>query len=148
MERKFEAASGGSPLSRLNEVARGGQPSTLAELERRFAEFRALNAPGTRVPEELRAAVLGALNAGLRVCALRGSCGLSYGQVARWKGGRPRVKSNRWGESAKVRAFSVVEDPLTSRSTPEVPREEALELRVGAWAVSVRLAGPTPARRG
>jgi len=144
MQRRSESRRG-SPVSSLKEGAGAEASSALAELERRFRLFRAEHAQGTRVPEELRAAVFRALSEGVTASALRG-CGLSSSQIAVWEASRGRVRGRR--EMAKVRAFSVVEDAMAGRERPEAVPEQALELRVGPWAVSVRLAGQTPVGRG
>jgi hypothetical protein len=121
----------------------------LTALEGRFAQFREEEAPGTRVPEELRAAVFSALSEGVPVSALRRKCGLSSTQIEVWKAGHDGVGVRRGRETAKVRAFSVVDDEVAGgRAAAGAVQEQALELRVGRWAVSVRLAGQTPVGRG
>lgn len=135
------------PVSSPEKEAGAETSAALAKLGRRFALFRAQH-PGARVPEELRAAVFDALREGVTVRGLRRECGLTRGQISGWEATREEVSQRGPRQTAKVRAFSVVEDEPCASATPEAVAEQALELRVGPWAVSVRLAGQTPARRG
>jgi len=131
------------------ENAAGAETSpALAELGRRFALFRAQHGPGERVPDELRAAVFDALSEGVTVKDLRRECGLAGSQIDGWEGTRKRALVSGQRQSAKVRAFSVVKDEPGEGAMPKATPEQALELRVGPWAVSVRLAGQTPAGQG
>jgi transposase-like protein len=147
MRSRSESRRRGSASSRLK-VMGAEASSALAALEGRFAQFREQHAPGTRVPEELRAAVFSALSEGVPVSALRRKCGLASSQIEGWKASHDGGSVRGRRETAKVRAFSVVDDEVAGRATPEAVPEQALELRVGPWAVSVRLAGQAPAGRG
>ena len=120
-------------------------PPATSPLAERFAHFRGHHPPGARVPQDLREAVLAALQQGLAPGELYRSCGLSWGQVAAWKANQREMSPATAAaavtqEPAGVRVFSVTDDP--QRGVPE------LELRFGPWSVCVRLAEPVPARRG
>jgi hypothetical protein len=115
----------------------------LAELEGRFARFRREQPRGARVPEELRAAVVAALGQGVRPGELQRACGVTWSQVMTWQARRAGEQGASGSAGpTKVRVFSVVDEP---REDPAAPPEStgggALELRLGPWTVSVRLAG-------
>lgn len=113
-----------------------GEPTELVELGKRFARFRQEHRQGTRIPDDLRAAALELLRAVAPADVYR-TCGISFGQVMAWKARRPKAPD--------VRVFSVVGgEPvaqLAPRATASVAAPE-LELRLGPWSVSVRVAAP------
>lgn len=120
----------------------------LLGLSKRFDRFRLEHPPGTRVPGELREATLTVLSSGVAPGDLYRTCGVSWSQVTAWKAARPTAMLGG-AEPAGVRVFSVVDEepdrgpePTVSTTAPE------LELRLGPWTVSVRIAGPLPAGRG
>jgi hypothetical protein len=115
------------------------------ELGKRFARFRREHPRGTRIPDDLREAALVLLRE-VAPADLYRSCGISFGQVMAWKEARARRP-----ESPDVRVFSVVDEEAVQRPAPALAAPATLpelELRVGPWSVSVRLAGPGPAGRG
>jgi hypothetical protein len=98
---------------------------------------------GTRIPDDLREAAL-ALSGEVAPADLYRTCGISFGHVAAWKAAK-----RRRSESPDVRVFSVVDEEPVQRREPTGPATTPeLELRVGPWSVSVRLAGHGPAGRG
>jgi hypothetical protein len=116
----------------------------LADLEARFALFRAEHPRGTRVPSDLRAATLAALRRGITPGALHRSCGVSWSQLEAWKSGRgsERTKVDARDEpQTDVRVFSVVDAEPVDRLAPGAGEVEELVLRLGHWSVRVRLAG-------
>ena len=118
--------------------------SVLGELESRFAQFRRAQPRGARVPEELRAAVLAALGQGVKPGELQRACGVTRSQLMTWqaRGAGAQGASGSAGPT-RVRVFSVVDKPQVELPRPpESPEEGVLELRLGSWTVSVRLAGP------
>jgi hypothetical protein len=126
---------------------------SLAELERGFAEFREKNRRGARVPMELRAAVLEAVDRGVGPGKVQHACGVSWSQLAAWRSERDRSVSGqalRPADRKRVRAFAVVDEapvrPPHATSTTGDDRE--LELRLGNWSVRVRLAELGPKQRG
>ncbi len=109
----------------------------LAELRARFAEFRQDHPARTRVPVELRQAALAALKRGVRPGALYRACGVGWGQIAAWKRARGSTSAKpRAVEPSDVRVLSVVDDPRTALTS--APSHD-LQLRLGPWAISVRL---------
>jgi hypothetical protein len=116
-------------------------PSVLADLEVRFARFRAEHPRGTRVPIELRAAALAALGRGVTAGDLYRTCGIGWSQLEAWKSEHDSVrKRGRRDAAGDVRVFSVVEaEPLDRQATVSAVEDE-IELRLGRWSVRVRLA--------
>jgi hypothetical protein len=126
------------------------EPSTLAQLGERFARFRLEHPRGTRYPDDLRQAALRLLRE-VAPDALYRTCGISFRQVMAWKAARRSAPAKAHAHQAKVRVFSVVDEEPVPRVEPEPTgwaAEPELELRVGPWSVSVRLASPWPAGRG
>ncbi|HVR19999.1 MAG TPA: hypothetical protein VMS65_09885 [Polyangiaceae bacterium] len=124
--------------SRVTESA-----AVLADLEVRFARFRAEHARGTTVPPELREAAVAAVRAGVAAGALYRACGISWKQLETWKAGqqssiRARTRRRRT-ERADMRVFSVVDEEPTDRARSA---EQDLELRFGRWSLRVRLLEP------
>jgi len=142
MSRAWKSARrhvGGGTRSQVG----GDEPSGLVELGRRFARFRKEHPRGTRIPDDLREAALALLRE-VAPADLYRTCGISFGQVMAWKEARARKP-----ESPDVQVFSVdVEKPVACLEPKATgwATEPELELRVGPWSVSVRLAGP--GRRG
>ena len=121
----------------------------LAELAGRFAQFRREQPRGARVPAELRAAVLAAVGQGVRPGELQRACGVTWSQVMTWQARRPGDRrASVSAEPTKVRVFSVVDEPREDAAeAPESMGGRGLELRLGPWRVSVRLAGAGPQGR-
>jgi hypothetical protein len=119
----------------------GEEPSALVKLGKRFARFRREHPRGARIPEDLRAAALALLRE-VAPTDLYRTCGISFGQVIAWKEARARR-----AESQDLRVFSVVDETAVGRPEPALPAAEpALELRLGPFTVSVRLASGTAGR--
>jgi hypothetical protein len=117
----------------------------LADVEARFARFRAENARGTRVPSELREAALAALRAGVVAGALYRTCGISWSQLETWKAAQPsslRGRRRTRGAAGEVRVFSVVDEKPTKGAGASGQAEQDLELQLGRWSVRVRLVEP------
>lgn len=123
----------------------GMRSSVLADLEGRFARFRAEHRRGTRVPVELRTAVLAALRRGVTAGELYRTCGIGWSQLEAWKSGPNSVRKRGRRDAADVRVFSVVDAEPLDQQAAVVAIENELELRLGRWSVRVRLA--EPARR-
>ena len=135
-------------MSRSQESAErhvgAGEPAELVELGKRFAGFRKEHPRGTRIPDELRTAALELLRE-VAPAEIYRTCGISFGQVMAWKEAEARSP-----EVPDVRVFSVDEDPVPpfAPSASASTAAPALELRLGPWSVSVRLAGPGSSERG
>ena len=127
----------------------GGSPA-LARLGKRFGRFRLERRRGTRYPDELRQAAL-ALLGEVAPDALYRTCGVSFRQVMAWKAARRSAAARAVeSEPPRVRVFSVVdEESVACLELPTVRvAEPGVELRIGPWTVSVRLAGRPSAERG
>lgn len=98
-----------------------------AELTQQFAKFRRAHAPGTRVPDELRAAVCRALDQGVGREALRRTLGLGGNQLDAWQQGPIMTKR---GGAARI--FEVADAAVA------VERDGTLELRVGGFSLVIR----------
>jgi hypothetical protein len=121
----------------------------LSEVAERFARFREEHPKGTRVPGDLRAAALAALREGATPGELHRACGVSWSQTVAWNTERRTAPAKRGRTAAEdVRVFSVVDEQPARQLEPTVSVGHELELRLGPWSVSVRLAEPTPAGRG
>lgn len=118
----------------------GGSPSAaLSELQGRFAAFRQAHPTGTRIPKDLRQAALAALQRGVPPGLLYRTCGVGWGQLAAWKRAQAQaatLATPRAVVPSDVRILSVVDEP-PKRPAPS----HDLELRLGPWAISVRLLG-------
>jgi hypothetical protein len=135
MQRALQSQSTPIDAGRRGRSPPGQEASALTELAARFARFRREHPRGARVPEELRAAALASLREGVAPGALYRACGVSWGQVAAWKGRAPSANA----EATDVRVFSVVDESIR-RAEPAISAGHELELRLGPWSVSVRLA--------
>ena len=140
---------GGRKGSRGRRRSAEGRWSGLAELAGRFARFRREQPRGARVPEELRAAVVAALGQGVAPSELHRACGVSWTQVITWQARHPGERgTSRSAGASQVRVFSVVDEPRDDPAeAPEWMGGRGLELRLGPWTVSVRLAGAGPQGR-
>jgi hypothetical protein len=115
----------------------------LSELEARFARFRKEHRRGTRIPIELRKAVLAAVRQ-VPPDDIYRACGVSFRQVMTWKGARAQRAAE-----PDVRVFTVVDEEAVAFPEPEVSAfASGLELRFGPWSVSVRLVDDAPEGRG
>ncbi|MEY4578985.1 MAG: hypothetical protein RL701_3688, partial [Pseudomonadota bacterium] len=94
--------------------------------------------PRCRLPAELRAQVIAAIDAGAPVSAVRKACKLSGWQITRWT--RAAALS---GDDAAAPSAPVFESPRVLSVVDRSTREDALadgelELRIGGWRVSLR----------
>lgn len=128
--------------------ARPSDVAAVDELGARFATFHSKNPPHTRIPNDLRAAVIAAMRRGVTAARLRHACGLSTSQLARWRA-LLRGPSCSALKSEQPRVFSVVgEVPPRPLESSSLPPAHDLELRLGPWSVSVRLAALPEPRQG
>ena len=125
-------------------AAPGQVAHALAVLQGRFETFRASHRSRTRIPEELRALVVWAVEQGVAPGEVMRVCRLSWSPVRSWKASEHlRSGSHGAGATEDVRVFSVVNESGAYLGEPATSREgQELELRLGSWSVSVRLAGP------
>ncbi len=139
--RRAEAASGSQ------EREPRGDAEVPAELWFRFMKFRHTSAAGTRIPEELRQAVVNAIDGGVPMDELGRALGITASQVAEWRrrGVGGGTESRNKAAGAEVRIFKVADE----RMEPEGASVngdglrlgddgEPLELRLGGWSVIIR----------
>jgi len=129
---------------RGREGREGAGRGALTFLGKQFARFRGEHRDGARIPQELRAAVIAALEQGARQGEVLRVCKLSWSQVQSWQGigRRAQAEEEGGGHGGAVRVFAVEDETGSGSEAPAALGEgEALELRLGPWSVSVRLAG-------
>ena len=105
----------------------------LVQLVAAFAAFRSVHGPGRRIPLGLRRQVLAAVDAGVSAGAIGKVCGVSWSQIRYWR------SAVRVGGPVTVapQVLSVVDDQATPVSSPLPSSEGGIELRVGAWRISL-----------
>ena len=102
----------------------------VVQLAAAFAAFRGVHGRGQRIPVGLRRQFLAALDAGVPAGALGKACGVSWSQARYW-----RSAAVAGGPVAAPQVLSVVDRPAApARSSAP---DGDLELRVGAWRISV-----------
>ena len=122
-------------------VPRAGVTADLSieQLERRFADFRRKHPPQTRIPDNLRGAVLAAMRQGVRPAQLRRCCGLSSTQLEQWQKSHGEIPAHAALAAQDARVFSVVGAVPTRDTEPADPTlEQKLELRLDGWSICVR----------
>jgi hypothetical protein len=113
---------------------------TVAELSRRFAMFREEHPSGTRIPPELREAVVSAVARGAALGPIERACRISRSQIIAWRAGGPFRSGEKSTEDPPARIFSVVDEVLGAASPPSTSTvEQELEFRLGPWSVKVKL---------
>jgi transposase-like protein len=115
----------------------------IERLRRRFELFRDGHKPGSRIPDELRAAALGALDRGASGGQLHRACRVSSDQLRQWRS-QLRREATEAGAGAEpaARVFDVIDDQAVLPSTPNAePSSPELELRLGSWAVRISQLG-------
>jgi len=131
--------------SRQRKVPRPSSELNLDHLRRRFTELRRRRPRQARVPDDLRAEVLAALDGGVTQGQLRKTCGVSTSQVRDWRQARARAEAASRGRAASsARVFSVVDVPVAgeAEAARQTHRAQELELRLGGWSISLRHEGP------
>jgi hypothetical protein len=111
----------------------------LEEVAKQFAHFRQTHQKGARIPQELREAVEKLAEEGISLSEVLPTCGLTLWQYQRWhksKSQSNKIK-NQKSESRKsaVRVF-----PVVNKDSSYSDRNQELELRLGPWSVSIKLA--------
>lgn len=110
----------------------------LVELEREFGAFRARSpkAMKRRYPRELRRKVLLALDEGVPMNAVLSACRITIEHLRRWQGEQYRGKAEDIGAGEPARVFEVAPN---SQTKPETSGRKAFEIRIGRWALELRL---------
>lgn len=106
----------------------------VAALGEQFVRFRKKYPRGTRFPEALCKAAVDLWAEGARPSELARTCRVTWNQLETWRAREANTRQTTPGED--VRVFTVVDGPQHHGAT----MEGVLELRLGAWSVSVRLA--------
>ena len=117
--------------------------SVLAEVRKRFKEFRGQHKRFTRIPDTLREAALEALDRGIAPAALRRRCGVTADQLVQWE--KERQQARDGGESLvdttetpRTECFRVVDCEEANDDATTTAAPERLELRIGPWAITIR----------
>jgi hypothetical protein len=120
-------------LSNSENLSNVAGSKRLVRLVAAFAAFRSVHGAGRRIPSGLRRQVLAALDAGVPAGAIGKACGVSWSQMRYWR------SAGRAGgavpEAAQV--LSVVDHEMRPVSCPSPSSDGGLELRVGAWRISL-----------
>ena len=113
----------------VSDVASGKR---VVQLAAAFTAFRHAHRPGRRIPLGLRRQFLAALDAGAPASAIGKACGVSWSQSRYWR------SAARAGSTvtAAPQVLSVVDRQAAPASTSSPDGD--LELRVGAWRISVQ----------
>jgi len=112
----------------------------LEELGRRFTDHRRRRKRPSRIPNSLRQIAVELLARGVSPAALRRRCGVTGEQLRQWQHDRcmDGAAAGDASEVADTPCFSVV-DVLDGDGDGGATRgREALELRVGTWAITIR----------
>lgn len=96
-----------------------------------FSAFRRSHGPGRRIPLGLRRQFLAALDGGEPASALRIACGVSWTQTRSWRAAAGPGSA----VTTAPQVLSVVDRQASSECS--WPPEGCLELRVGAWRISI-----------
>lgn len=113
------------------------------DLRQRFARFRRANTARSRIPEDLRQAVLLAIRQGVAISALQRELGVTAKQVDVWRQSANGTALADAPSSTleRARVFELAERPDGDEHAGGQRGDagEMLELRLGAWSVTVRL---------
>ena len=96
-----------------------------------FAAFRGVHGRGQRIPVGLRRQFLAALDAGVPAGAIGKACGVSWSQTRYW-----RLAAGAGGPGPAAPQVLAVVDRPAGPARSSAPDGD-LELRVGAWRISV-----------
>ena len=108
------------------------------KLKRRFADFRQKHPLRARIPEDLRLATLNAISNGASESEVRRACGVTSDQLQYWRKQQDRIARDSQALTPP-RAFPVVHDVTEMAMLQDGDQgQQALELRLGAWAISIK----------
>jgi len=126
-------------------VHRQTENQRVSSLRKRFARFRRAHKPHTRIPDELRAAAVAAVQRGVAPSILKMTCGVSSRQLGQWRPKTTKASVPNGNRLDDVQVLSVVEhDALPLKLTPTSSAvDQELHLRLGSWSVSIRV-GESP----
>jgi hypothetical protein len=125
--------------SSANESTKRLDPQSikLEHLRREFKAYRETvpNIYARRIPQDLREAVLVALQEGVAPESIKSACKISLQQIELWKR-TYRAPPIRQGDGSPARVLRVVDHPQPRQTTR---MEEGIELRIGPWHLQLRL---------
>ena len=128
-----------APIRRDRDRAGAVCNSRIRDLERSFARFRGEHPPRTRISHALRNAALAALRGGTPALDVRRACGVTSDQLAQWQKGQENAAESCDLAEQKTRVFPVIDDVAGVVMTDDGGFvQQALELRMGGWALSIR----------
>jgi hypothetical protein len=133
-------------MKNLSEQSKSQEAVTLEEVAKQFAHFRQTHQKGARIPQELREAVEKLAEEGISLTEVLPACGLTLWQYQRWHKSQSNEIKKQKSESREsaVRVF-----PVVNKDSGYSDRNQELELRLGPWSVSIKLAGSSKsANRG
>lgn len=143
MDRASHVAGSGRGVGRPK-AGHTAASLTLDHLRRRFAQFRRRRRGRPRIPDDLRAEVLSALDHGLTLGQLRQACGVTPSQVDDWRQFQGGAVLAGVSSADPARIFSVDDGPpvdgVEAVMAGNGPQE--LELRLGGWSISLRHEAP------
>jgi len=137
------------PGRRESEPLTREQGRLLAQLREAFAAFRQSHPGRRRMPKELRAQVVAALDAGVGPTEVSRACGVSRTQVSRWRAERHKLGDGRAAGGGRRRAGTEDAQVLTVVDGAEATDDReavAFEVAIGSWRLSVRLQPESGAR--
>ena len=115
----------------------------LEDLQRRFAEFRQVHRPRERIPDQLRDAMLEAIQSGIPEAEVLRACRISREILGRWREVKKGIKRRVRTSGSKARVYPVVEEkfpvPVHHVNAPEELSQ--LQLQIGCWCISIRQNG-------
>jgi transposase-like protein len=111
------------------------QSQAVARLQKEFAAFRRTHRPRTRVPQELRARVVEALDAGVGSGAVCEASGVTRTQLSRWRAQRDASGGQAACGRARAQVLTVVEGDAVAAEAEEI----ALDVGIGSWRLSIRI---------
>jgi hypothetical protein len=134
-----------------NEVS--GAERRVSQLAAQFAEFRAANTSRKQIPENLRAAVVSALDEGVTASQIRYACKVKASQIDAWRqstaaadqpsvpartDSSDRVKSARILPVVESRTGALSARSGEPRSGVDTPEEVPVTLCIGSWSITLQ----------
>ena len=125
-----------------------GHKQVLRRLYSQFKEFRKSGRLRARVPQELRVAVLGAIESGVPEAEVRVACGVSRKQLRRWQEVRGhQVSAPGVPDAAQSADPPKVLSVVDNQTIEHCANDIELNIRLGPWIFDLRLTPVPPAER-
>jgi hypothetical protein len=115
----------------------------LEDLQRMFTEFRQAHRPRERIPDQLRDAMLEAIEVGMPEAEVLRACRISREILERWREVKMGIRRRARAKRSKARVYPVVEEGFPVPVHHVNTREELskLQLQIGNWSISIRQSG-------